>query len=42
MKKKEFFVIRPSDDRAEIYKKLVLYLQKQGFKIAKGVKNGKK
>jgi hypothetical protein len=42
MKKKELLVIRPSDDSAKIYKNLVLYLQKQGFKIVKGVKNGKK
>ena len=42
MKKKELFVIRPSDDREEIYKKFVLYLQKQGLKIIKGAKNEKK
>ena len=42
MKKKELFVIRPSDDMEEIYEKFVLYLQNQGIKIVKGVKNEKK
>jgi len=39
MNKKELFVVRPSDSNEKIYQKLVLYLQKQGFKIIKGDKN---
>ena len=39
MKKKELFVIRLSDSNEKIYQKLILYLQKQGFKIVKGDKN---
>ena len=42
MKKKELYVVRPSDSREEIYKKFVLYLHRQGFKIVRGEKNDKK
>ena len=42
MNKKELFVVRPSDSNEKIYQKLVLYLQKQGFKIVKGNKNERK
>ena len=38
-KKLELLVVRPSDSEEKIYEKLVLYLQKQGFKIVKGDKN---
>ena len=41
MNKKELFVVSPFDSKIKIYKKLVLYLQKQGFKIVKGDKNEK-
>lgn len=40
MKKKELIVIKPSDNKEEIFKKFVLYLEKQGFKIVKGGTNG--
>lgn len=39
MNKKELSVVRPTDSNQEIYQKLVLYLQKQGFKIIKGDRN---
>jgi hypothetical protein len=39
MNKNTVFVIRPSDSKEKIYKRLRLYLQKQGFKIVKKDKN---
>ena len=39
MNKKELLIVRPSDSKEKIYKNLVLYLQKQGFKIVKRDKN---
>ena len=41
MNKKKLFVISPSDSREKIYKKFVLYLQKQGIKIVKGSNDGR-
>ena len=39
MKKKKIIVINPCDNKEEIFKKLVLYLEDQGFKVIKGDKN---
>jgi spore coat polysaccharide biosynthesis protein SpsF (cytidylyltransferase family) len=39
MKKKKIIVINPCDSKEEIFKKLVLYLENQGFKVIKGDKN---
>jgi len=35
MNKKELLVIKPSDSDEEIFKKLILYLARQGIKISK-------
>jgi len=39
MKKKKIIVINPYDSEEKIFKKLVLYLENQGFKVIKGDKN---
>ena len=39
MKKLELFVVKPDDKKEVIYKKLIAYLNKQGIKILKEVKN---
>ena len=42
MKKIELFAVKPSDDRKEIYKNLIKYLEKQGIKIRREGKHEKK
>ena len=42
MKKIELFAVKPSDDRKEIYKNLIKYLEKQGIKIRREGKHKKK
>ena len=42
MKKTELFVVKPSDNRNNVYKKLVAYVERQGIKIQKGVRHEKK
>ena len=42
MKKTELFVVKPSDDRNNVYKKFVAYLERQGIKIQKGGRHEKK
>jgi len=39
MKKKKIIVINSCDSEEKIFKKLVLYLENQGFKVIKGDKN---
>jgi len=39
MKKKKIIVINSYDSEEKIFKKLVLYLENQGFKVIKGDKN---
>jgi hypothetical protein len=39
MEKLELFVVKPDDEEELIYKKLMTYLNKQGIKIVKEVKN---
>jgi len=39
MKKKELIVIKPCDNKEEIFKKFVLYLENQGLKVIQGDKN---
>ena len=39
MKKKKLIVIKPCDSKKEIFKKFVLYLENQGFKVIKGKRN---
>ena len=39
MKKKELIVINSSDNEEKIFKKFVLYLENQGFKVIKRDKN---
>jgi len=41
MKKLNLFVVRPSDTKAEVQKKLTEYLKQQGIKIVKEDKNEK-
>ena len=41
MKKINLFVVRPSDTREEVQKKLLEYLKQQGIKIVKESKNEK-
>ena len=41
MKKIELFAVKPSDDRKEIYKNLIKYLEKQGIKIRREGKHKK-
>ena len=41
MKKLNLFVVRPSDNREEVYEKFVQYLKQQGIKIVKEDKNEK-
>ena len=41
MKKLNLFVVRPSDTREEVQKKLIKYLKQQGIKIVKEGKNEK-
>ena len=41
MKKLNLFVVRPSDTREEVQKKLTEYLKQQGIKIIKEDKNEK-
>ncbi len=41
MKKLNLFVVRPSDTREEVQKKLLEYLKQQGIKISKEGKNEK-
>ncbi len=41
MKKLNLFVVRPSDTREEVQKKLSEYLKQQGIKIIKEEKNEK-
>ena len=42
MKKTELFVVKPSDDRHNVYKKFIAYLERQGIKIQKGDSHEKK
>jgi ribosomal protein L35AE/L33A len=39
MKKKKLIVIKQCDSKEEIFKKFVLYLENQGFKVIKGKRN---
>ena len=41
MKKLNLFVVRPSDTKEEVQKKLIKYLKQQGIKIVKEDKNEK-
>ena len=41
MKKLNLFVVKPSDTREEVQKKLLEYLKQQGIKIVKADKNEK-
>jgi len=41
MKKMKLLVVRPSDDKKNIYKNLIKYLEHQGIRIVKGGKNEK-
>ena len=41
MKKLNLFIVRPSDTREEVQKKLAEYLKQQGIKIVKEGKNEK-
>ena len=41
MKKLNLFVVRPSDTREDVQKRLVEYLKQQGIKIVKEGKNEK-
>ena len=41
MKKLKLLVVRPSDDRKNIYKNLIRYLEQQGIRVVKGGKNEK-
>ena len=41
MKKLNLFVVRPSDTKEEVQKKLTEYLKQQGIKIIKKDKNEK-
>ena len=41
MKKTELFVVKPSDDRNNLYKKFATYLERQGIKIQKGGRHEK-
>lgn len=41
MKKLNLFVVRPSDTKEEVQKKLTEYLKKQGIKVVKEGKHGK-
>ena len=41
MKKMKLLVVRPSDDKKNIYKNLIKYLEQQGIRIVKGGKNEK-
>ena len=41
MKKLNLFVVRPSDTKEEVQKKLTEYLKQQGIKIVKENKNEK-
>ena len=42
MKKIELFVVKPSDNRNDVYKKFVAYLERQGIKIQEGGRHEKK
>ena len=41
MKKLNLFVVRPSDSKEEVQKKLTEYLKQQGIKVVKEGKHGK-
>ena len=41
MKKLNLFVVRPSDTKEEVQKKLTEYLKQQGIKVVKEGKHGK-
>ena len=42
MKKTELFIVKPSDDRNNVYIKFVAYLERQGIKIQKRGRHEKK
>ena len=42
MKKLNLFVVRPTDTKEDVYKKLIDYLKQQGIKIVKEDNNEKK
>ena len=42
MKKAKLFVVKPSDNRKNVYKNFITYLERQGIKIQRGGKHEKK
>ena len=42
MKKLNLFVVRPSDNREEVYEKFVQYLKRQGIEVAEENRGPKK